>query len=76
MDRFTRIVSKCKHLHELGEHIIRYKNSSNNIPSTMCISQHIEHENRIRKFIQISESLHKEWDENDYSINKYWVGLS
>lgn len=78
MDKFVRIVQKYRYLSELGEHIIQHRNMIQNYPpSTSCsYIRHIEQENRIHEFIQISESLHKEWEKNDQSINRYWTGLS
>jgi hypothetical protein len=78
MDKTIRIVHMCQKLSKLGGHIIQYSNTIKNYPpSTICsYHKHIEQSNRIREFIKISESLHKEWENNDKSINKYWAGLS
>ena len=78
MDKFMRIVKKYKYLSELGEHIIQHSNIIKNYPPSTIISyrKHMDQENRIHEFIKVSESLHKEWEKNDQSINKYWTGLS
>ena len=76
MSSFKQIVKNYKQVYKLGNQIIQHKHHIKQIPVGKLDEEFKKQEERIEKFIKITENADSQWNKHQHTINTYWTGLS
>mgnify|MGYP001179827731 CR=1 FL=1 len=76
MISFKRIVKNYEQAYKLGIKIIEHRNFIRQVPPENLEKEFNKQEERIQKFVKLTEKADEEWKEHPYSINPYWTGYS
>ena len=76
MSSFIKIVRNYENICRLGHKIINHKDLVRRAAPEKLDEEFRKQEERIQEFVKLTETAHKEWKKNSYSVNTYWTGLS
>lgn len=71
---FKNIIKLHGILHRLGKDIMKHKNTVGKLPEHKRSQEFDKQENRIQKFMQLSEQLKRRSKKAYTDINFYWTG--
>ena len=71
---FTQLIKQYGKIHKLGNKIIRYKKYINQVPKSKIHLEFQKQENRIQKFVKLTNQANSKWKKNSNSINEFWTG--
>lgn len=71
---FTNLVKQYGKIHKLGSKIIKHKKYINKVPKSKIDLEFQKQENRIHKFVKLTNEANLKWKKNQTSINEYWTG--
>lgn len=76
MSSFIKIVRNYENICKLGHKIINHKDLVRRAAPDKLEEEFRKQEERIQKFIKLTEKANTEWEKNSCSVNTYWTGLS
>lgn len=76
MSNFIKIVRNYENICRLGHKIINHKDLVRRAAPEKLDEEFRKQEERIQKFVKLTNKAHKEWKKNPHSVNPYWTGLS
>ncbi len=71
---FNKIIAQYGKVYKLGKKIIKHKHIINNMPQSKIQQEFYKQEQRIHKFIKLTNDANARWKKNNSSINEYWTG--
>ena len=76
MSNFIKIVRNYELVCRLGHKIINHKDFIRHAHPSVLDKEFKKQEERIEKFIKITEKADSQWNKHQHTINTYWTGLS
>ena len=76
MSNFIKIIRNYENICRLGHKIINHKDLVRRAAPEKLDEEFRKQEERIQKFVKLTNKAPKEWKKNPHSVNPYWTGLS
>ncbi len=76
MNNFAKIVRNYEAIGRLGREIVNHKDLVRRAAPSKLDEEFQRQEERIQKFVNLTNTTNEAWKKNSYSVNEYWTGLS
>tara|TARA_B100001250_G_C19103351_1_gene487845 strand:- start:77 stop:301 length:225 start_codon:yes stop_codon:yes gene_type:complete len=71
---FKNLIKQYGKIHKLGNKIINHSKYINKVPKSKIDIEFQKQENRIQKFVKLTNQANSKWKNNQNTINEYWTG--